>query len=107
MVSAISILGIILVVTTVSAFAFVMWFIGTIVRWFVGGIRLLLGFPSRPCRPMYMGQAGPVSQVICRNVQCSQQNPRGAAFCRRCGQPLGQQARSPFGPNNPFSKIYT
>jgi len=84
--SAISIFAILVVVTVVAGFAFVVWTLGFVIHVIVNIVRGLLGLP-RPARPMVQP-----AFVLCRNLRCAQPNPRGAAYCRRCGQPLGPTA---------------
>jgi hypothetical protein len=75
--------AIVVVVIAVGGFAFCVWMVGLVIRLISGVIGALFGYPvgGRPA-------LGP-DFVVCRNLRCAKPNPRGAAFCRRCGQPLG------------------
>ncbi len=99
--SAISIFAILVVITVVAGVAFAMWTLGFVIHIFVSMVRGVFGLPRAP-RPAL----GP-GFVLCRNLRCAQPNPRGATYCRRCGQPLGPTAGGGSGRTTPFGAVNT
>jgi len=92
MVSALSMFVVLALVTAIAAVAFVLSMLGVFLRLFGSLMRMLVAIIAGlfvTSRTSWAAD-GP-SVVRCRNPKCTHTNPRSAAFCRRCGQPLGRR----------------
>ena len=76
-------------VVVVTAVAFCIWVVATIIRLVGRGISAFLGIGSGSAPPYLAGPKGtPWTASVCPRHGCRAANPASARVCRRCGHEL-------------------
>ena len=76
-------------VIVVTAVAFCLWVVATIVRLLARGVSAFLGIGGASTPTHAAGPRGaPWSALVCPRHGCRAANPAAAHFCRRCGHEL-------------------
>jgi ribosomal protein L40E len=75
-------------VIVVTAVAFCVWVVATIIRLLARGISAFLGLGSSATPPALVPPKATPWSSVCPRHGCRAANPASARFCRRCGHEL-------------------